>query len=363
MPDRVPDEKRRSIAEFYVEDDDRTQKETADEFGVSESFVRTVLDEFDVDTGYRALSETQEKAIAEKYTEPTVSMAQLGEEYDVSYHCISNVLDRQGVDKKSHSEARREYAIRKDSFERPRSASFYYFLGLMYADGSVSGDRITVAQHVQDADIVRQVRDLIQPESPVHDYHHDGTHYVRFSLSYGEGLEVLNSYGVAKNKTLILEWPSGKVPNRHLHHFLRGYQDGDGSVGIRAGRFRWQIVGTQSFLEGAALYLERHGFHLGVYGIGDKPVCRGVVSGENQIVQLYNLLYDEAEVFGERKHAAWKELRDTDRDGNERRKKPVVVGQETHESKSEAARVHDIDQRTVHYRVKNDTFPEWSHQD
>lgn len=58
--------------------------------------------------------------------------------------------------------------------------------------------------------------------------------------------EALNSLGCVPNKSLILKFPI--IPENLKRHFIRGYFDGDGSIGIYNGKVQCSCIGTLDIL-------------------------------------------------------------------------------------------------------------------
>ena len=64
--------------------------------------------------------------------------------------------------------------------------------------------------------------------------------------------ESLNKLGCKPNKSLILEFPKEEYftsPDL-IRHFIRGYWDGDGSLGIYNNINYASVIGTKAFVEG-----------------------------------------------------------------------------------------------------------------
>lgn len=76
----------------------------------------------------------------------------------------------------------------------------------------------------------------------------NGKEYRRFRWIVGNRhlWETLNSLGCVPNKSLILKFPC--IPDSLKRHFIRGYFDGDGSVGIYNGKVQCSCIGTIDML-------------------------------------------------------------------------------------------------------------------
>lgn len=71
----------------------------------------------------------------------------------------------------------------------------------------------------------------------------------RISIYSKELSDDLTKLGCFQNKSLELKFPTNKqVPDKLIHHFMRGYFDGDGSICFGQGQLRFSIIGTEDFL-------------------------------------------------------------------------------------------------------------------
>ena len=57
---------------------------------------------------------------------------------------------------------------------------------------------------------------------------------------------MLNSYGCVPNKSKILQFPKYI---QHPYAFIRGYMDGDGSIGIYNNKLYCSCIGTKNMLD------------------------------------------------------------------------------------------------------------------
>jgi hypothetical protein len=106
-----------------------------------------------------------------------------------------------------------------------------WFLGLMAADGNVrqGGRYITIGQSKDTGKkLIEVVAKMIGFGGPVYTQKNNH-HQICFT---SERLSIkLSEYGIVPNKSLVYRFPES-LPVQHYAAFLRGYIDGDGSVGI-----------------------------------------------------------------------------------------------------------------------------------
>ena len=108
-----------------------------------------------------------------------------------------------------------------------------YVYGLLYADGNVtfrSSNRSILSLELKDAEHVRRVANIIDPEIPVYEYERtDGRTSAKLVIYRGSIVKDCVAKGLVPAKTAILQWPAD-LPEALESHFARGYFDGDGTV-------------------------------------------------------------------------------------------------------------------------------------
>lgn len=79
-----------------------------------------------------------------------------------------------------------------------------------------------------------------------------GTKAVRLSICSKCMVDDIIKLGIGPRKSLTLKFP--KIPKKYIHHFIRGYFDGDGYIDIRKtktsqyNQLRLSMLGTKDFL-------------------------------------------------------------------------------------------------------------------
>lgn len=126
-----------------------------------------------------------------------------------------------------------------------------WLMGLLAADGCIiDGKRICIAQsHSAGKQLIKYVKNLLDFAGNIrHDMNVDN-----YFLQVTSPLLVkqLNKYGIVSRKSTILKFP--KMPEKFIKSFIRGYFDGDGSVGIYnngkgSRNLIASFVGTEQFI-------------------------------------------------------------------------------------------------------------------
>ncbi len=204
---------------------------------------------------------------------------------EVTQDTIYRILRRAGVKTKNKEGRGRKNAAKTDFFEMIDTEEKAYFLGLWCADGCTGQNKrgcYQSALSLTKADdlLLERLNELLYPIG--HEiYTFDG--YVDRRKSgkscivkpyssifvYGkEFSENLQAKGCLQRKTISLQFPSEQqVPRAFVHHFVRGYFDGDGSIGIyptkpKPNRKRYPraaIVSSFGFNRGLQSYLLTQG--------------------------------------------------------------------------------------------------------
>ena len=185
---------------------------------------------------------------------------QISAELGIDYSCVHRWLRKLGLNLPNyHNELKFDNTV----FDVIDTEEKAYWLGFMYADGYVSKDRKTVELSLMGAD----VEHLQKFATFLH--HRDGVRIgtskyngktfsrCRLILTNSHFNEALVKLGCIPNKSLILKFPDITIFSSEelIRHFIRGYVDGDGHVGISQNDYsRFEIIGTLEFLDGIKHY-------------------------------------------------------------------------------------------------------------
>lgn len=149
----------------------------------------------------------------------------------------------------------------------PVSDEAAYWAGFILADGSVrqKNASMDISLHESDATHLRAMAAFICPTTEVNQCF--GRPAVRFCVHGRPIVQALRRFGIVPQKSY--GHPLPELTESERPHFLRGFFDGDGCVGVylQKGSARsyphWKVVGTESWLrniqEGFALMFGRCG--------------------------------------------------------------------------------------------------------
>jgi len=217
----------------------------------------------------------------------------------------------------------RQYEILTEVFEEGELK--YYFLGLVSADGSIVSYKnekaVELCLNKVDAGILEALRDRISPERPIHLKPHkknSTSDAMRFKLSGKEIVDMLSQYMPTHRKSLDLTYQDN-IPDEYFRHYLRGYIDGDGTIGVARNQqtvngklkkyfvTRLRILGTEAFLAGLVKTIHRtlRIPPVKVNRKGSENVYQIEYTGKSANCILAHV-YLDAGLFIERKYRVWR---------------------------------------------------------
>lgn len=267
----------------------------------------------------RTMTPDSIKIIKEKYLEGE-TIEEITDKYFKDKYCsgeINMVLRKLGITRPNGTQAK----INHDYFENIDSEHKAYWLGFIYADGSITKKvyekgsytyRLRMELMFEDKYILEQMALDLESDLKPKEYYNDTSHfegynkpkhtaYIMFSSKkMGEDLVKL---GVVPNKTLILKsLPS--IPDNLMKHFIRGYFDGDGSVYLtKDNTIKTAFYGTHDFINSIQDFLIKE-LNLTKKKITDQKEANvsfvGMAKQESE--KLYHYMYDEATIFLNRKY-------------------------------------------------------------
>jgi len=252
-----------------------------------------------------------------------LNFQQLHEKYKLSTWKINEILLENNVTKRTNKELRKKFECNSDYFKIIDTKDKAYFLGLLYADGWNDSKTFNVGIQLKSTDV--KIIELLKQHL---NYTGNITNIIRNKINQNHSDlkrlvvkdEILSqhliNHGCVPNKSLKLN----SVPNLSpslIHHFIRGYFDGDGSVhnDTSTNSLRIQIVGNESFL----LELQRLiviNCHLKtnkLYKAGISDHTKSLVfSGNIVCKKVYDYLYNDCDqLYIDRKFLKFKEKWDS----------------------------------------------------
>lgn len=270
------------------------------------------------------LSRFNKQEIINKYISSNCqyNCAQLAKEYGVSRQGMRLFLKRQGLITKT----KRRSNIDESFFDIINNEAKAYYFGLLCADGCNFENRsiISIALQERDGYILEKFREHLNASTKVALYDYRGDHptwqrHYRFQVWSPNISKQLAQKGCVARKSLILDFPSSSiVPDHLLHHFIRGYFDGDGSVTIyntikeKSLKYNLAITSSRQFCEKlSSIISNKLTIFMGVYNENkcSNNTAKSVISGRHQIQIFLDWIYSDATIYLIRKYNQYQKIK------------------------------------------------------
>jgi hypothetical protein len=183
----------------------------------------------------RNFTDAEEEQIAKIYKTGHSAKA-IMRAYGLSHHIsICAALRRQGVKQRPAPERNRLYALNSHVFDVINNEQAAYWWGFLYADGGVC--KRTLSVHVKESDKpqLQLLRQFLQSEAPIKEQvqrlNGYSKSYTRFIIDFTDRhlARQLRELGITPNRPNPRKALQYLPPNL-VHHWIRGYFDGDGSA-------------------------------------------------------------------------------------------------------------------------------------
>jgi hypothetical protein len=135
-----------------------------------------------------------------------------------------------------------------EDFFKKWSKDMAYVLGLWFADGNLDKnlDRFSICSI--DIEILIKIKKIMESEHPIR-LNKKGNRTHILAINRKEMCRDLLTLGGVPCKSLIAEFP--QIPEKYIHHFIRGNFDGDGCISFGyKGYPKISFLGTHHFLKG-----------------------------------------------------------------------------------------------------------------
>ena len=323
--------------------------------GINRKIISIKLKEENINIKYRPSSDIEQKIL--KLYKSGLSITSISKQLNINRHTISKKLYKNNVISSSNNYInsdldikilelyKKKYSIKKISFMLNISANKVwdclvknkyspnkynkfnfnsnifkiidteakaYWLGFLYADGYVNETRgLELCLAAKDKNHLEKFKNFIESDQNIK-FKKSSNSY-RLSIDSIELVQDLIRLGCFQNKSLILDFPVNKqVPENLIHHFMRGYFDGDGCISINTKKkyYLFSVLGTDNFLDKYDSYI----LNILNKNKPNKRQANGRASsiqygGRLQILKIYNFLYQDATIYLERKYNKFAVLR------------------------------------------------------
>lgn len=212
--------------------------------------------------------------------------------------------------------ASRKNMLNESYFETIDTESKAYWLGFLFADGCVrkihdkngrsKGGSVELTLKAADKYHIQNFLDDISSNAPISDKEVtlNGNKYlaVRTVVSSIKMVTDLIKQGCVENKSLVLVPPSN-IPDELVHHFVRGYFDGDGCVAFYPQRYgyRYSVLGTKEILQYIIEQADIKDFSA-IRDFEHKKCFELIIQSKAGVEKFHNYIYSDKTIYLERKY-------------------------------------------------------------
>lgn len=262
----------------------------------------------------RKLTDQQKIDIVYEYTIKKLSTVKLAKKYNVTFPSIRSILILRGV--KMRGRKTRKYRVNEDFFNKIDTEEKAYFLGFLYADGTVrrpgTGYSFSINLQEEDGYMLENFKRMISYEGPlsfvpINKKIKTRKNQYNLQICSKRLYENLQYLGCGPKKSLILRFPNEKqVPNHLINHFIRGYFDGDGCIYFsKKGYTSVTIISSNIFCnELKDMVFSRIGVLSTVRQASRCTKFTKIfsISDKNNITKFLDWIYKDATIFLKRKY-------------------------------------------------------------
>ena len=196
-----------------------------------------------------------------------------------------------------------KYSFDRNYFKEINTEEKAYWLGFIAADGCVSAKMNSIRVDLKSSDVehLEKLRTSISGNQPIAVAHQGASCYM--DMNSKQMAEDLFQLGVTPNKSLTLDIKFDLIPKELIHHFIRGYFDGDGSINYYTRPPYWYDEWELSFISTEKVLLkiqEYLGISRKLFSCGKN--YRFCYKSKKDIEKVLKYMYDGAIIYLERKY-------------------------------------------------------------
>jgi hypothetical protein len=153
-----------------------------------------------------------------------------------------------------------KYQFNEDFFAQDTPESFY-LAGFLAADGNVSDKKNAICISISDKDrlFLEDIQKLICYQGKIHIYKILNSKRNSNWKDTNTIVNDLKKFNIVPRKTKIYNFPEWLIDHPFVSHYMRGYMDGDGHLGIRYDKkLRFSLAGNLFFLKKYQQILENN---------------------------------------------------------------------------------------------------------
>ena len=247
------------------------------------------------------------------------SIAKTAEKYGINKKTLTRYLKDRGVEIIANRNA---YPINESVFEKIDTEEKAYWLGFLYADGFVAANnnQIGLGLALKDIAHLEKYKLFMEWEGDIkvnkeHQFGSRDNHNKAGEEMYNCRITITNEkihndlvrLGCVPNKSLILQFPTEEqVPKEYQTAFIRGYFDGDGTLGLYPHSKKNPKLEESLLIVGTKPFLEKVQEILGQGYLAQKKNCNDLTYrlgySTKKAFNAAKIMYENATIYLDRKY-------------------------------------------------------------
>jgi DNA-binding transcriptional regulator WhiA len=263
-----------------------------------------------IDSYKKIISEIEINSIIDDYNN-RITVEKICERYSIGRRRINKLLLEKGI----INHGNHKFDFNRRIFENIDNEKKAYWLGFIYADGSVYKSKDNISHHLtiklssKDSNHLHKFKkDFNLPQEiklRKENGFSGGFESARIRLVSKDLVNDLICHGCVPNKTFVLQFP--KIDKTLFNHFIRGYFDGDGSISITNKQKQITILGNYDFLfKLQEILIENCGINKTKLSKREK-IYYLHYGGNLSIKKIGEFLYDDSTTYMGRKYELFQE--------------------------------------------------------
>lgn len=199
-------------------------------------------------------SEDQKRYLKTEYCDKDKTLKELSQEFRVQPMAIRKALRDMGIE--ITNKKIRNYPRNSNYFSKIDTSEKAYWLGMMFADGTVSSKRNSIALSLKDQEHVEKFKSAIGAQNnkiiTITDKRFSqNCNMYDFSICDKQLHDDLIKWGCIPNKSYAEELHLPNIPQNFIWDFVRGFFDGDGCISWlqKQNKFTISWAGNKTLLE------------------------------------------------------------------------------------------------------------------
>lgn len=188
------------------------------------------------------------------------STYKIADELNSHPQIIRTWLIKNNIPRRSLSHAAQEWKLNEHYFDKIDTEDKAYFLGLLYADGCITLNTVSISLIETDRQILEAFSKALNSNKPLQYVIKEGNRKPQYTLSITNQqiIKSLNKLGITPRKSFTCKFPKN-LPKSLVRHFIRGIFDGDGNIykklRYKSNRpnphmsYSFSIVGTKNVIQ------------------------------------------------------------------------------------------------------------------